>query len=173
MHENLAEVVISKSVSTANSVTTVTAKEYFIGKAVEYLRKDLLKFAEETNIDENNHWPPTFEVLNARKPPESVIYVLTGLLKRPRHVAPEKATRLVDSYAADLIHDITNGRFITAKHFALSMALHGLTGLREIIDILNKLGNAMPYELTCDIETAPAEKARKLSSESTVLPLMP
>ena len=88
-------------------------------------------------------------------------------------MAPEKATRLVDSYAADLIHDITNGRFITAKHFALSMALHGLTGSREIIDILNKLGNAMSYELTCDIETAPAEKARKLSSESTVLPLMP
>ena len=36
------------SVSIANSVTAVTTKEYFIGKAVEYLREDLLKFAEET-----------------------------------------------------------------------------------------------------------------------------
>ena len=51
MHDNLPEVVISKSVSTG-SVTAVTTKEYFIGKAVEYLREDLLKFAEETTIDE-------------------------------------------------------------------------------------------------------------------------
>ena len=75
MHDNLPEVVISKSVSTG-SVTAVTTKEYFIGKAVEYPRQDRLKFAEETNIHENNHWPPTFEVLNARKPPESIIYFL-------------------------------------------------------------------------------------------------
>ena len=88
-------------------------------------------------------------------------------------MTPEKTTRLVNSYAPDLIHGITNGRFITVKHFALSMALHGLTGSQEIIDILNELGNAMSYEPTCDIETAPAEKARKLSSESTVLSLMP
>ena len=62
MHDNLPEVVISKPVSTAGSVTTVTTKEYFISKAVEYLRQDLLKFAEAINIHENNHWPPTFEV---------------------------------------------------------------------------------------------------------------
>ena len=60
MHDNLPEVVISKSVSTAGSVTAATTKEYFIGKAVEYLRQDLLKFPEETNIHENSLWPPTF-----------------------------------------------------------------------------------------------------------------
>ena len=115
--------VISKSVITANFVTAVTTKEYFIGKAVEYLREDLLKFAEETTIDENNHWPPTFEVLNARKPPESIIYFLTDLLNRHRHVNPEKTTRLVDSYTTNLIHGIINGRFITAKYSARSMGL--------------------------------------------------
>ena len=52
------------------------------------------------------------------------------------------------------------------------MGLHGLTGSREIINILNKLGNAMSYELTCETETPQAEKARKVSSESTVLRLM-
>ena len=61
MHDNLPEVVISKSVSIANSVTAVTTKEYFSGKAVAYLRQDLLKFVQEINIDENNHWPPTFK----------------------------------------------------------------------------------------------------------------
>ena len=170
MHDNLPEVKFSKSVSRANSVTVVTKKEYFIGKAIEYLREILLKSAEETNIDENNHWPPTFEVLNARKPPESTIYFFTGLLKRYRYAVPEKITHLVDSYAVDLFHGITSGRFITAKHFALSMALHGLTGSREIIDILNKPGNAISYELTCEIETAQAEKARKVFSASSDAP---
>ena len=55
MHDNLPEVVINKSVSKANSVIAVTTKEYFIDKAVTYLRENLLKFVEETNIDKNNH----------------------------------------------------------------------------------------------------------------------
>ena len=74
MHDNLPEVVINKSVRIANSVIAVTTKVYFLDKVVAYLREDLLKLAEETNIDENNHWPPTIEVLNARKPPESITY---------------------------------------------------------------------------------------------------
>ena len=52
MHGNLPEVVISKSVSIANSLASITPKEYFIVKAVEYLREDLLRFAEETNTEE-------------------------------------------------------------------------------------------------------------------------
>ena len=123
MYDNLPELVISKSVSIANSVTAVTTKEYFSGKTVAYLREDLLNFAGETNIDKSNHLPPTFEDLNARKPPESIIYFLTGLLERHRHVTPEKTTCLVDSYEADLIYGISNGRFITAKHFVLLMGL--------------------------------------------------
>ena len=39
MHDNLSEVVINKSVSIANSVIAVTTKEYFIDKAVAYLRR--------------------------------------------------------------------------------------------------------------------------------------
>ena len=42
------------------------------------------------------------------------------------------------------------------------MGLDGLTGSREIIDILNKLVNSMSYELTCEIETAQAEKGESL-----------
>ena len=51
MHGNLPEMMINKSVSTANPVAAVTTKKYFIGKVVEYLRKDLLKFADKTNIN--------------------------------------------------------------------------------------------------------------------------
>ena len=54
MHDNLPEVVINKSVSIANSLTPITTKEYFIVKAVEYLREDILRFAEETNTEEES-----------------------------------------------------------------------------------------------------------------------
>ena len=40
MHDNLPKVVLKKSVSIANAVTAVTTKEYFIGKAVAYLREN-------------------------------------------------------------------------------------------------------------------------------------
>ena len=53
------------------------------------------------------------------------------------------------------------------------MDLHGLNGSREIIDILSKLSNAISNEPICEVDTAQAEKACKVSSESTVLPLMP
>ena len=51
MHGNLPEMVINKSASIANPVTAVTTKEYVVGKVVEYLRKDLPKFADKTNIN--------------------------------------------------------------------------------------------------------------------------
>ena len=70
----------------------------------------------------------------------------------------EKTTCLVGSYAADLIHDITNGRF--------AMDLDGLTGSREIIDNFNKLVNSMSYELTCEIELHKLKKL-KVSSKSS------
>ena len=131
--------VISKSVSIVNSVTAITTKEYFSGKAVAYLREDLLKFAEETNIDENNHWLPTSEDLNARKPPASIIYFFTGLLERHRHVTPEKTTCLADSSEADLIYGISNGRFITAKHCALSICLSMGLQTRALISLIQIL----------------------------------
>ena len=49
--------------------------------------------------------------------------------------------------SADIISGVTNSKFLTAKHFLLSMGLHSLTGLRYVIDILYKLGHCMPYNL--------------------------
>ena len=153
MHDNLPEVVISKSISIANFVKAITTKEYFSGKAVAYLREDLLKFAEEPNIDENNYWPPTFEDLNAWKKPASIIYFFTGLQERHRHVTPEKTTCLTDSSEADLIYGISNGRFITAKHFSLSMGLSmGLQTpvLISLIQILPKPRHANSLPINID-----------------------
>ena len=50
MHDNLPEVVISKSLSIENFEAVVTTKEYFIDKAIKYLRDDLLIFDEETTL---------------------------------------------------------------------------------------------------------------------------
>ena len=80
--------------------------------------------------------------INARKPPESTIYLLTGLLERHRHVTLEKTTCFVDSYEADLIYGISNEIFITAKHFALSVGLQTRI-LISLIQILQKQRHAI------------------------------
>ena len=95
---------------------------------------------------------------------------LSNVLKKSRDsITPEKTQRL-----ADVISGVTNGKFVTVKHFLLSMGLHSLTDSRYVIDILNKLGHCMSYELTCEIETLQVEIVEKiLDGEGTILPIVP
>ena len=54
------------------------------------------------------------------------------------------------------------------------MELYSLTDSRYVVDILNKLGQCMPYKLTREIETSQAETAEKvLDDEGTILPIVP
>ena len=167
--KNIPEVLIAKE----QEENSIHNKEFFITKAVEYLKEDILQFANENEINDTDCWPPNIEMLKERNPPKTLTKFLTELLRPHRFVIPEKTTRLVDSYAADIIYGVTNGKIITAKHFLLSMGLHSLTGSRQVVDILNKLGHSMAYDLTCEIETSLAEKAEKLSINTTLLPLIP
>ena len=58
-----------------------------------------------------------------RKPPQSVILFLSELWKSEKRVIGAKNTCLTDSYAADLVHGVTGGKVITAKHFLLATGL--------------------------------------------------
>ena len=40
------------------------------------------------------------------------------------------------------------------KHFLLALGLHSLTGFGKIIDIVQKLGHCISYNLMSDFETA-------------------
>ena len=84
-----------------------------------------------------------------------------------------QVSRLISSYSADLVHGVTRGRVLTAKHFVLSMGIHNITGSRRAVEINNKLGHGMNYNLTCECETAIAEKSLRMAEQSNILPLEP
>ena len=77
------------------------------------------------------------------KLPKSVTVFLSELLKSEKRVIGTKNTRLIDSYAAGLVHGVTGGKVITAKHFLLAIGLHNITGSKKVIEITNKLGHLL------------------------------
>ena len=81
--------------------------------------------------------------------------------------------RLIDSYASDLIYGVTRGKVMTAKHFHLALGLHNITGMKNPIEICNRLRHRIPYHLTMEIQTAQAQKALTLAEASSFLPLKP
>jgi len=57
------------------------------------------------------------------------------------------------------------------KYFLLALGLHSLTGSRKVIDIVNKFGHCLNYNLVCEMETAQAEMAQQQSLNGSSLPL--
>lgn len=143
-----------------------------VKEAARLIRADILRNVNE--IKETN-WPPTHEELSSitRQPPESILTFLNILFKNDSRNSPN-IDRQIQSYAYDLVHGVTRGNVIQKKHYLLALGFHHFTGSRLIVDILNKLGHCMSYNNTCDIETAQAELAIKVSQEKTnILPLQP
>ena len=53
--------------------------------------------------------------------------------------------RLIESYASDCIHRVSNGEVLIAKHFLLALGLHSITGQEKPVQIANRLGHNMIY----------------------------
>ena len=66
---------------------------------------------------------------------------------------------------------VTRGKVITAKQYLLALGIHNITGQRKTVDILNRLGHCLTYNVTCEIETALPEKAQQLSLKDSLLPI--
>eukprot|EP00794_Sanderia_malayensis_P011485 gene11485-12682_t len=81
--------------------------------------------------------------------------------------------RYVSSFAQDLLHAISKGKFMTAKHTLIAAALYSLTGQKLPIKILSKYGNSCSYETVLKIETAQAELVQKMRQQNYPLPLLP
>ena len=73
-------------------------------------------------------------------------------------------------YASDLIYGVTRGNVITAKHFLLGLGLHNMTGQKKPVEINH---HSIDYKFVCEIETALAESAQILATESGALPVKP
>ena len=170
INETTPEVVIGTE--SIKSHILFNDKEHLLNQAAEYLRADTEEHAK--NLPELS-WPVNIDELDSesRNPPESVTSFLTQLLRNKDHPNHEALTRLIESYTSDLIHGVTCGKVITTKHFLLGLGLHNITGQRLPIQILHQLGHCIDYNFVCDIETAQAETAQMLATESGALPLKP
>ena len=170
INETTPEVVISTE--SIKSHVFINDKEHLLYQAAEYLRADIEEHAK--NLPELS-WPINIDELDSenRNSPESVTSLLTQLLRNKDHPNREALTRLIESYTSNLIHDVTRGKVITTKHFLLGLGLHNITGQRLPIQILHRLGHCMDYNFVCEIETAQAETAQMLATESGSLPLKP
>ena len=84
------------------------------------------------------------------------------------HPNRDMANRLIQSYPSDLIHGVTRGKTITAKHFLLGLGLHNLTGQK-----IPSIGHGIGYNLGCEIETAQAEEADCIAKGSGAFPIQP
>ena len=169
---NFPEIIINANTTSLNYLPV--DKEHHIKKAAEYLKEDVLEYANKLK---DTSWPPTIEELTSeeREPPASVITFLTTLLKEKCHGVTRNKTipRLIDSFAADMIYGVTHGKVVTSKHYLLALGLHNITGSRKVVEITHKLGHCIDYNLTCEIETAQAKKVQQLADHTNILPLKP
>ena len=81
--------------------------------------------------------PPTTEQFSTSEKniPESVHLFLKELLKSEKHSVSrsENIARVVESYAADLVHGVSRGEVMTSKHFLLGLGIYNITGLFDQI----------------------------------------
>ncbi|CAB4017036.1 Hypothetical predicted protein [Paramuricea clavata] len=127
-----------------NKNTLLKEREEVIKQAAEYLREDIREYARDSP---ELQWPPYIEELAAetRPVPSSVRSFLIRLLTDDRYSPSLNAQRLVQSYAADLVHGVTRGNVMTAKHFLIGLGLHSITGKKKPIQLLNLLGHSIDY----------------------------
>ena len=166
------DVVISKLCVEASSLSQCFehAENNMVTKVAKLLRKYVLDTVRESS---DMTWPPDVDKLNAhdRKPPEILQHfyrILLGFNK-----PTEKSVRIVDSLCADILYNISNGKFITLKHTSVGLGLHSLTGMKTPITQLHRLGHSISYDMICRIETGQAELAQQQLKTSTILPLQP
>ena len=121
-------------------------------------------------------WPPDIDKLKIySKPCDSLTLFYKNLLssKDNQHRLSEFCEQAAYSFALNLMAAVTRGKMITAKQYLLVLGIDSITGQRKTVDILNRLEHCWTYNLTCEIETALAEKAQQISLKDSLLPIQP
>ena len=71
----------------------------------------------------------------------------------------------------DILHSATHGRIKTPKHVGLVMTIRHLTGSKQIISILNRLGHCSSYDEIEAVDTSLAmELLARAESNGVILP---
>ena len=148
------------------------SKGYIVRQSVKYLREDILNMIKEAP---NLPWPPKVVDLNheKRQPPERVKYFYKKLINDTHHIESEQSRNFTLSFAQDLVHAVSRGKFLTTKHVLLGNGIHSITGLEKPIQILSKFGHSCSYNKVQKIETAQAEVVQQMARMNFPLPLLP
>ena len=104
--------------------------------AANIIQKDILRYCSD-KTKTKPAWPPTTEQFSTseKNVPESVYLFLKELLKSEKHSVSrsENIARVVESYAAYLVHGVSRREIMTSKHFLLGLGFHNITGLFDQI----------------------------------------
>ena len=110
---NEAEVAILSNTSVSSFIKGNS--DFILKEAATILRKNAVQMIQASP---ELCWPPTTEALTAeeRQPMETIMNFLTNLLHSPliHHPPGEEVKRYVSSFAQDLLHAISKGKFMTA-----------------------------------------------------------
>ena len=107
-----------------------------------------------------------------RNPPKFATDFLTYLSKPEKHSVSGNGTRLIESYAADMVYGVTKENMIPAKHFLLALGLHNITGKQMVVGINKKLGYCKNYNTTREMETTQAMRAQQLAAKSSIFSII-
>ena len=170
LDQKMAEVVVSSEGVKSHCV--FNDHDQIIKQAADYLRNDILEYVKRML---ELTWPPCLDDLNSqeRRPPDCLTAFITHLLTGSDQQDSESVDRLIQSYASDLIYGVTRRNVIKVKHFRLGLDLRNVTGQKKPVEINHRLGHSVDYKFVCEIETALAEAAQILATESGALPVKP
>ena len=111
---------------------------------------------------------PSAEQLNSEvfRPPTNLLKLIETILTTSTNRASrsKKIGRLTKSVSQDVVFNCLQGKVLQPKHLLLGLGLHNLTGSRKVVDILNKLGHCINYNMVCDIEKFQAEIVQEEAS---------
>ena len=129
---NEAQIVVSSKVLTNTKEVSFTRenKVFVLKEAGKIIKSDVLASIQSAPALPR---PPTAELLlfDHRKPPDSLKQFLTALLHSTDHSPGEEVKGYVDSFPQDIVHAISKGDFLTAKHVLLGCGLHSITGMKS------------------------------------------
>ena len=106
--------------------------------------------------------------LGQAQPPDLLLRFFKVLLTGQENKVSEKVQREI-SLAQDVLYCASNGRIKTAKHLCLGLGMKSLTGSRKVVEILNRFGHAVSYNVVEGIET---EAASSIAFKEKVVPDM-
>ena len=79
----------------------------------------------------------------------------------PRRSTPIRKQRGIRSISEDVIFATTSGQKIQAKHLQIGLAMKSLTGSKNFIEILNRLGHSVGCNTIEEVETELTFEATK------------